>query len=147
MAWRATSFRRTGLIGGTPFDSAVLDAESRHLRRKLIRLASGAELLVDLEKPVKLEDGDCLVLEDGRLVKIAAAEEELLEVRGRDAEHLAKIAWHIGNRHLAAQIETDRLLIKPDPVIARMLRQQGARVTPVKELFAPEHGAYHSHDH
>ena len=147
MTLRATSFRRAGLIGGTPFTSIVLDAEARHIRRKLLTLAGGTEVLVDFEKPAKLEHGDCLVLEDGRLVEIIAAEEDLLEVRGLDPQHLIRLAWHIGNRHLAAQIETDRVLIRNDAVIARMLEQQGAKVTPVKELFAPEHGAYHSHDH
>lgn len=144
---RATSFRRAGLTGGTAFDSVVLDAQGRHVRRKLITLQQGGEVLVDFEKPVKLEHGDCLVLEDGRLVEIIAAEEELMEVRGRDTEHLLRLAWHIGNRHLEAQIEAARILIRRDHVIAHMLEHQGATVSNVTELFTPEHGAYHGQPH
>lgn len=144
---RATSFCRAGLAGGTPGDHITLDAEARHLRRKLLVTAQGAEVLVDFERAVQLEDGDCLVLETGVLVKIVAAEEALIEVRGRDVQHLAKLAWHIGNRHLAAQIEAERILIRADAVIARMLEQLGATVKPIRELFAPEAGAYHGHGH
>ena len=147
MALKATSFRRAEPLGDTPFDIVVLDAESRHLRRRLIALQHGDEVMVDFAKPAKLEHGDRLVLEDGRLVEVIAAEEDLLEVRGESAEHLLRLAWHIGNRHLAAQIEGDRILIRRDRIIAGMLKLQGATVREVSELFQPEHGAYHAHDH
>jgi urease accessory protein len=76
----------------------------------------------------------------------------LLEVRGRDPHHLARLAWHLGNRHLPCQIEPDRLLIGRDHVIAHMLEHQGAVVVPVRVPFIPEGGAYghggtHGHDH
>lgn len=123
-----------------------MDSTARHLRRKLITLQHGDEVLVDLEKPIKFEDRDCLILEDGRLVQIIASDEELLEVTARDAVHLTQFAWHIGNRHLEAQIETTRILIRRDHVIAKMLEQLGAQVKEVREMFTPEHGAY-SHGH
>ena len=91
-------------------------------------------------------DRDCLVLEDGRLAEIIAADEDLLEVKARDAVHLVQLAWHIGNRHLEAQIEEQRILIRPDHVIAKMLQQLGAKVSAVREPFSPEPGAY-SHAH
>jgi urease accessory protein len=143
---RATSFARAGFVMERPWDTVHLEAQERHLRRKLVMLANGMEVFVDLQKPVQLNDGDCLVLEDGRLVQVAALPEDLLEVRGQDATHLARLAWHIGNRHLEAQIEADRILIRPDHVIAAMLEGQGAKVTFVRETFSPENGAY-SHAH
>ena len=123
-----------------------MDAEARHLRRKLITLQHGDAVMVDLEKTVKFEDRDCLILDDGRLVQIIASDEELLEVTARDAAHLTQLAWHIGNRHLAAQIESSRILIRNDNVIAKMLEQLGAKIQTVRESFSPEHGAY-AHDH
>ena len=147
MTLRATSFRRAASLGDAPFEIVVLDAGDRHLRRKLITLQHGGELLVDFEKPAKLSHGDCLVLEDGRLVKVIAAQEDLLEVKGRDTEHLVRLAWHIGNRHLAAQIDAGRILIRRDRIIAEMLAHQGAMLREVSELFEPEYGAYHAHDH
>jgi urease accessory protein len=123
----------------------VLDSQQRHLRRKLISLKNGDELLVDLEKPAQLADHDCLMLDDGRLIEVIAADEDLLEVRARGARHLARLAWHIGNRHLEAQIEERRILIRPDHVIAHMLEHHGAKISHVRAPFLPEHGAYHLH--
>ena len=124
-----------------------MDAQARHIRRKVVTLENGDEVLVDFEKPAKLRSGDCLVLEDGRLVEVIAANEDLMEVTGRDAAHLIQLAWHIGNRHLEAQIGATRILIRRDHVIGHMLEHHGAKVRNVNEPFEPEHGAYHAHDH
>jgi urease accessory protein len=146
MSFRATSFARASFITEKPYATISLEAQERHIRRKVITLGGGEDVLVDFEKAIKLEDGDCLVLEDGRLIQITASPEDLLEVRGVDANLLARLAWHIGNRHLEAQIEPTRILIRPDHVIAKMLEHQGAVVKQTHETFSPEHGAYaHAH--
>ena len=147
MTFRVTSFRRADSPDGTPFDIAVMDADERHIRRKRITLSHGDEVFVDFEKPVKLEHGDKLVLEDGRVAEVIAAEEDLMENRVRNIEHLMQLAWHIGNRHLPAQIEAARILIRRDRIIRHMLETLGATVTDVSEAFHPEHGAYHGHEH
>ena len=110
--------------------SLLLDAQTRHIRRKLLVTVQGEEILVDLEKSVHLREGDGLLLEDGRIIAVRAAKEALVEVKARDATHLASLAWHIGNRHLEAQIEAGRILIRPDHVIEGMLQQQGATIAP-----------------
>ncbi len=130
---------------GTATDGIELTAQDRHLRRKLIITESGAEVTVDLPLTIFIEDGDHLELEDGTYLEIRAAEEELLEIRGVSPAHVVQLAWHIGNRHLAAQLEWDRILILNDRVIALMLEKLGATVTVVREQFSPEHGAYHGH--
>lgn len=133
--------------------TAVLAHDARHLRRKLIALSDGSRVLVDLPEPVALAAGDALVLEDGGLVIIGAADEELLEVTARDAVHLAELAWHIGNRHLPAAISADRILILRDHVIRAMLEGLGAGVRDVVAGFEPVRGAYsghglsHGHEH
>ena len=72
---------------------------------------------------------------------------DLVEVRGRDAAAFARIAWHLGNRHLPAQITADRILIRDDHVIVDMLKGLGAEVCKVKAPFDPEGGAYGQHNH
>lgn len=130
-----------------PFDLAVLDHEERHLRRRVIELIHGDRILVDLPEPVALEGGDVLVLDDGRHAEIIAAEEHVYDIRARDAVHLAELAWHIGNRHLAAQIEEHRIVILRDHVIKAMLEGLGAKVTEESEPFHPVRGAYAGHSH
>ncbi len=130
-----------------PFDVAVLAHDERHLRRRVIPLAHGDKLLVDLPEPVSLDNGDQLVLDDGRRAEIIAAEEEVYEIRAKNPVHLAELAWHIGNRHLAAQIEADRILILRDHVIKAMLEGLGATVADILEPFQPVRGAYSGHSH
>ncbi len=146
---RAISVLRAAEAGNArPFDAARLAHDERHLRRRVIELAHGERVLVDLLEPVALADGDRLVLEDGRQVAIVATEEEVYDIRARDAVHLAELAWHIGNRHLAAAIEADRILILRDHVIKAMLEGLGARVAEIAAPFEPVRGAYSGgHDH
>lgn len=149
---RATSFLRAGERTGVPFDHVVLAHDERHLRRKLLTLNGGEEIMVDLAEPVALGEGDQLVLEDGRLAGVRAADEALYDIRGRDELHLMELCWHLGNRHLPCQIDVPadgpkRLLIGRDHVIKAMLEGLGAKVSEITGPFVPVRGAYHAHGH
>lgn len=145
---RVTGHDHSGHYHGTPFDRIVLAHDERHLRRKVLTLQQGEQVLVDLPEPVLFGHGDVLVLEDGSLAEIIAAEEALYEVLPRNREHLSELAWHLGNRHLPAQLEETRILILKDHVIKAMLEGLGARVSEITAPFHPLRGAYHSgHDH
>ncbi|MFC7067159.1 urease accessory protein UreE [Brucella rhizosphaerae] len=141
------------VIDAVPYGHAILERDERHLRRKAIALEDGEKIFVDFAEPVVLDHGDRLVLEDGREIEIRAAREALYEIHGRDALHIAELAWHIGNRHLAAQIEPDRIFILRDHVIKAMLEGLGAKVTDTVDIFSPLRGAYsggrssHGHGH
>jgi urease accessory protein len=134
---------------GVAVDRMALDYDGRHRRRIVLTGESGAEYLLDLPEATHLRGGDGLVLAGGGVVLVVAQPEPLLEVRAASPEALIRLAWHIGNRHLAAQVRADRILIRRDHVIAHMLEHQGARVREVEEPFDPEGGAYqaHSRDH
>ncbi len=149
---RASHFRRAADIAAdparpVPFDLAVLAHDERHLRRKTVALAHGDRILVDFPETVVLEHRDVLVLDDGRHAEIIAAEEALYDIRGRDRLHLSELAWHIGNRHLAAQIEAHRIVIVRDHVIRAMLEGLGAQVSEITAPFSPLRGAYSGHGH
>lgn len=148
---RATGFKRAAAYEGMPYDFVVLAHDERHLRRKLLTLQHGDEVLVDFAGSVALQHGDVLVLEDGRMAEVIAGTQDLYAVRGRDQAHLMELCWHLGNRHLPCQIETgddvQRLLILRDHVIRDMLLGLGAEVTEVSEPFVPVRGAYHAAPH
>jgi urease accessory protein len=144
---RARSIKPQGTWSGRPADRISLDYEGRCRRRIAMMGDGGLSFLLDLPTAATLKDGDALLLDDGRLIEIKAEPEDLLEIRGRDPLHLMTLAWHLGNRHLAAQIETERIIIRRDPVIAHMLEHQGARLRKVREPFNPESGAYVAHVH
>jgi urease accessory protein len=142
---RVTSYLPAGTPSSNPIDKVVLPHDLRHLRRKLLHLQNGDMVMLDLKEPVLFANGDLLVLEDGELIEIVAAEEKLFEITPRDRIHLTELAWHLGNRHLPAQIEENRILILRDHVIRAMLEGLGAKVAEGAEPFQPVRGAYHSH--
>lgn len=140
----------TGVTTGVthPACTITLDETARHRRRLAMTSDGGIAFLLDLPETRLLRDGDGLVLEDGRVILVRAAPEALYAVRGRDGRHLLALAWQLGNRHLAAAIHSDHLLIRADPVIKTMLEGLGASVTEVLAPFDPEGGAYAHHgDH
>lgn len=133
---------------GAAFDSVTLTYEDRHRRRIRLVTDSGVPFLLDLPQARLLRDGDRLRLEDGRLVLVRAAPEELLEIRAADASALARLAWHLGNRHTPTQVAGDSLRIRPDHVLEHLLRDHlGAQVRTIRSAFEPEGGAYQPHDH
>lgn len=123
-------------------DTVTLAFDERHRRRFRFTTDAGVDLLLDLPETVALSDGDGLRLDDGGWVAVIAALEPLLEVTSDSPQRLARLAWHIGNRHLQAELLPDCIRIRPDHVVADMLRRLGASVREVTVPFQPEGGAY-----
>ena len=139
------SYRPAGEITDPPVDIVTLPHDLRHLRRKLLHLSNGDMVMLDLKEAVLFRHGDRLVLDNGDTIEVQAAPEKLFEIKARDPQHMIELAWHLGNRHLPAQIEADRILILRDHVIRAMLEGLGAAVTEVDIPFQPVRGAYHAH--
>ena len=128
-------------------DFIVLDAQDRHRRRVVFVGKQGATYLLDLPRPAQLRDGDALVLEDGTLVRVTGKAEPLVEIAAATADELARIAWHLGNRHTEVQIVGNRLRIRRDHVLEDMLRGLGASLSCLEAPVEPESGAYSHHEH
>lgn len=136
----------------TPSDADMtitLNFEARFLRRKRLVSDCGVAFMVDLAETVSLNAGDALILGDGRQIIIHAAAEPVLEIRH---DNLARIAWHIGNRHTPCEIKPDHLIICYDHVLEDLLIRLGADLVKSETPFNPEGGAYgigrtHGHAH
>jgi urease accessory protein len=129
-------------------ESVELTFDQREKSRLRATLASGEEIGIQLRVGTVLSHGDKLALHDGRIVEVIAADEALHEVRANSATQLARIAYHIGNRHVPLQVNDDHLLMLPDHVLRAMVEGLGAIVREVVRGFQPERGAYgHSHVH
>ena len=140
---RATAIvRKAAVKAEKVVDTVTLDHEGRHRRRVALEGDGGLAFLLDLDKATVLADGDALKLEDGRLVRVAAAAQPLLEITAENPTRLMRIAWHIGNRHTPAEITTDAIYIEEDHVLAEMVRGQGGSAKHVERPFQPERGAY-----
>ena len=127
--------------------SLTLDFDARHRRRIRLTSDQGEDILLDLPETVAMAEGDGLQLEDGRWLTVHAANELLVEVKHEDPHQLVRLAWHLGNRHLPAEIMGDALRIRPDHVIEEMLHGFGAELAKLQSAFQPEGGAYGTHRH
>ena len=123
-------------------DQITLDAHDRHRRRVVLTGEGGTTFLLDLPQATALHDGDGLVLDDGSIILVAGKCEALVEIAAAGAQELARLAWHIGNRHTGVQVVGERLRIRQDRVLEEMLRGLGAHLTAVEAPFEPEPGAY-----
>lgn len=135
-------------------DRVILDADDRQRRRIVLTGEKGTQVLLDLEKPVALRDGDGLLLDDGSIVQVGGQPERLLEIEPSSPRDFVRLAWHLGNRHTDVQIVESRVRIRHDHVLEDMLRGLGAKMTPLEAAFDPEAGAppdrsayHHDHDH
>jgi len=66
---------------------------------------------------------------------------------------LARLAWHLGDRHVPVQLFPNRLRVRRDAAIEALLARLGAKTVAIEAPFDPEGGAYlasahgHRHDH
>jgi len=140
--------RATDIAEARIIDRVVLDADERHRRRIVLTAEGGTRFLLDLPHATALHDGDGLVLEDGSVVRVVGKCEPLVEIAAVDPRELARLAWHIGNRHIEVEIAGERLRIRRDSVLEEMLRGLGAQLSFIEAPFQPEPGAYgHAHGH
>ena len=148
---RASQILRAGTWrAADAIDRVVLDADERYRRRIVLAGERGTKFLLDLPEVTALQDGDGLVRDDGTIVAVVAKPEPLVEIAAADAADviatMARLAWHLGNRHTELQIVGDKLRIRPDYVLEEMLVGLGASVTPIEAPFEPERGAYEHGD-
>ncbi|WP_295393104.1 urease accessory protein UreE [uncultured Thiodictyon sp.] len=134
---------------GAPRVTLTLDQRRRS--RLVVVLDDGREAGIRLPRGTTLRDGDCLASEDGQSVLVRAAPECLSRVECGDALALARACYHLGNRHVALQIEPGRLSYLHDHVLDDLVLGLGLPVRVDDGPFEPEPGAYggqgHGHDH
>ncbi len=132
-------------------DTLILPHAQRQVQQGFLFGVKGTCVELDFGEGVRLRTDDALVLDDGGLVEVVAEPEPLIEARAADLPSLARLAWHLGDRHVPVQILERRLRLKRDPAIEALLASLGAKVVAIEAPFEPEGGAYEAaaggHDH
>jgi len=139
--------RRATDSSATPALRLELPFDVRSRSRFRARLTGGEEVGVVLGRGQILRGGDRLLADDGRVVEVTAARESVSTVRAADARLLARVAYHLGNRHVALQVGDGWLRYGHDHVLDELVRGLGATVAAEQAPFEPEAGAYHTHAH
>ncbi len=138
---RVSEIKPAGHWDAAAADRVVLDADDRQRRRIVLRGEGGTEFLLDLEKPATLREGDGLLLDDGRIVRVCGAPESLVEIAATSPREFVRLAWHLGNRHTDVQIAGSKIRIRGDHVLEEMVKGLGGSVARVEAPFDPEAGA------
>ena len=139
------SERRDGAV----IDTLILPYAQRQAQKGFLFGVKGTCVELDFAEPVRLRTDDALVLEEGGLIEIVAEPEPLIEARAADLAGLARLAWHLGDRHVPIQVLANRIRMRRDAALEAMLAALGARLAAIEAPFDPEGGAYThaSHDH
>lgn len=129
----------------------ALPFDLRSRSRQRVVLDDGQEAALILPRGQILRGGDRLLADDGRVVEVRAAPEQVSTVSAKNAVLLLRVAYHLGNRHVALEVQTDHLRYLHDKVLDDMVRGMGASVEVGFSPFEPEGGAYtpavHGHGH
>jgi urease accessory protein len=135
---------------GAVVDTVILNYGQRSAQKVTVTGVKVGTIEIDLPAPARLRTDDLLVLEDGTLVEVVAAPEPLIEARATDFSALARLAWHLGDRHVPVEMLPNRIRARRDQAIENLLKTLGAKVALIEAPFEPEGGAYesaHGHGH
>jgi urease accessory protein len=150
---RATRVLKASERGsGAVLDTLILPYAQRQAQKGFLFGIKGTCVELDLAEPVRLKTDDALLLDDGGLVEVVAEPEPLIEARAENTKALARLAWHLGDRHVPVQVLERRLRVRREPAVEDLLAMLGAKLVPIEAPFEPEGGAYehaqgHSHGH
>ncbi len=128
-------------------DVVKLPFSERQKARQRVGADSGAFYGIKLPRGTVLRGGDILQSACGRTVEIQAAAETTSRVTSDDPWQLARVAYHLGNRHVWVEVGRQQLSYLHDHVLDDMVRQLGSTITVVEAPFEPEAGAYAEHHH
>jgi len=141
----------------TRFHDAPVATEATHElhlgydERVKSRLAAvctdGTAVAILLARGTVMRDGSLLAADDGSVVRVVAAAQPVVRITATTPFTLMRAVYHLANRHVAAFLAADHVLIEPDPVLERLVESLGAHAEHLLMPFDPEPGAYGGHSH
>ncbi len=148
------STKLTHISAVTKIDDVVaLSYDLRQKSRIRVTLESGKEAALFMTRGTILRGGDYLQAENGSIIEVIAADQEVMRVTANSSYDLARAAYHLGNRHVPLEINENWLTLEADRVLHDMLLGLGVYVQILNAPFEPESGAYaqsaggHGHHH
>jgi urease accessory protein len=158
---RIDDVKSTGIDTSEILDNLILPYELRIRGRLRATTETNVDVGLFLDRGPVLRDGDLLQARTGEIVRIRAAAEQVVTARIESGQPLARLCYHLGNRHVSLQIGSGGAIgedelgswvrFPPDHVLEELAERLGATVVHHSAPFDPEPGAYsqagHSHGH
>ena len=135
---------------GQPDVQLTLSFDKRQKSRLRVSLDNNEDAFLVLQRGTLLRNGDLLRADNGLIIEVRAAKEEVATASTEDTLLLARACYHLGNRHVPLQVGDGWLRLQRDHVLEDMVRSLGLDVCHEEATFEPEGGAYssnHSHSH
>jgi urease accessory protein len=141
--------------GTPPVSYLTLPFDLRQKSRLRATTDDGRDIAITLERGTALAGGTLLLADDSTVIQVQAAAERVSVARSLDPLLLLRAAYHLGNRHIPLQIETQGVAYLADHVLDAMVAELGLAVVHAHQPFEPEAGAYgaghsflnHGHSH
>jgi len=132
-------------------DQLALTAAERQRSFYRCKTQNRIDVKINLKRGTVLKGGDILCTDEddqGRrtYVLIIAKPEPVITVTAAQGLDLLKAAYHLGNRHIGLEVQSDYLRLSPDSVLEQMLQTMPVTMTSEIVPFHPETGAYHHHE-
>ena len=128
-------------------DELMLCFDDRKKGRLKTMTNANREVGLFLERGEPLRNGTLLKAETGETIRLLSAPESVITAYTSDLLVLAKICYHLGNRHVPLQIGEGWLRFQPDHVLEDLVKLFGLTVEHEQAPFEPESGAYSHHGH
>lgn len=127
---------------GTSQTTLTLPLNQRIRARMRVTLDNGVDAGLFLDRGPILRHGDLIASDSGDVVEIKAAKESVSTVHCNDPLLLARVSYHLGNRHVPLQIDSNFVRYQHDHVLDELVCGLGLRVVVEQASFEPERGAY-----
>ena len=99
--------------------------DSADTLKRILRVTSdhNHEYGISLENNERLKDGDIIFNENKKLIVIRVNGEDVLVIKPTTITEMGIIAHALGNRHLQAQFEDDKMIIPYDKLVEEELKR------------------------
>ena len=101
--------------------------ESSDLVKRIQRVKTdhGREIGIRLSESRELNAGDVLYMDEKNIILIEVFPDDVIVIEPRNMNEMGTIAHQLGNRHLPAQFEEDKMLVQYDYLVEELLEELG----------------------
>ena len=129
-------------VKGTTLHLTLCSDQRKILRGRKVSDCN-TELILQLPREGKINDGDIFrTNQENIFIHVIAKKEKLFQISTGKSIDMLKVSYHLGNRHIAMEINDNYVFIKEDYIMRNLLKNLGAEIKLVHKKFFPEDGAF-----